>query len=167
MASYYLNRERMRVVKRNDKGNVTYRKRYRFGDKVDVDHLEEGRTEALVESGALVTSKDDLKSRRAGAVPRPGSQVTGGATREAADHSEIADEDDYGPEEEQTEFDVEDEESDSEASLTDGADADENDVEPADEYASMDYRELQAAARNKDINPSQSAEALREALRNS
>lgn len=78
----YLNRERMRLVKHNEKGKVVKRKRYAFGDKVDEDFLDEDRREALIEKGTLVESEDDLDKRAgwkhaAGISP---SQARGQAT---------------------------------------------------------------------------------------
>lgn len=58
MAKYILTTERMRIVQRNERGNVTFRKRYSKGDEVNPDHLEEGRLEALLESGALVEDSE-------------------------------------------------------------------------------------------------------------
>jgi hypothetical protein len=141
----FLNREAMRVVERNDRGAVTYRKRYRLGDEVDVSHIEESHVENLRESGVLVSSKDDVTGRGGGQSPYPGSQVTGAATGEAADHSEIADEDDYGPENEQ--------------------DSEQTDGEVVDEYSEMDYSELQTAAKSAGLNAGGSADDLRARLR--
>jgi hypothetical protein len=75
--------------------------------------------------------------------PYPGSQVTGAATGEAADHSEIA----------------EDADEDEGSERTDG--------EVVDQYSGMDYGELQDAAREADppIPANQSADNLRAALR--
>lgn len=144
----FLNRESMRVVQRNDRGAVTYRKRYKFGDEVDVEHLDEGREDALLESGALVESEDDLRPRRSGNVPVPGSQVTGAATGEAADHSEH--------------FDVpdDDDETDASTAVSPG-----ETPEVTDEYTSMDYAELQGEAKGRGLNAGGSANDLRERLR--
>lgn len=144
--TYYLNRERMRVVERNDRGAVTYRKSYKFGDEVDTDHLVEGRLDVLTADGSLVESKGDLKERRRGAVPYPGSRVTGAATGEPADHSEIE-----GPG----------------AGETGDEDEDEDAPENVDQYSEMDYGELQDAAQSADppIAANQSADNLRKALR--
>lgn len=141
----YLNRERMRVIEKNERGVVVYRKKYRFGDEIDTDHLTEGREDALLESGVFVESKDDLRTRRGGLVPYRGSEVTGAGTGEGSERTEYD-----APPEEQPE-----------------AQNDGEDVEPADEYSGMDYNELQDAAKAADppIPANQSADALREALR--
>jgi hypothetical protein len=133
---------------------VIYRKMYKFGDKVDTSHLVEGRAEALVESGALVESKDDLRTRRSGLVPRVGSRVTGAATAPPADHSEH--------------FDVDEDEDDTESQTADdGKGEDPDNPEDVDEFTGMDYGELQDAAKaaSPPIAANQSADDLRDALR--
>ena len=55
---YILNREATRVVQRNEKGTVTYRKRYKKGDVVDVSYIDPTQVENLVASGALVVEDD-------------------------------------------------------------------------------------------------------------
>jgi hypothetical protein len=139
----YLNRPRFRVVNRDDRGRVIYRKRYVFGDEVDTSKMDENHVDRLVASGALVDSEDDLGTRPGRMNPYPGSQVTGAATGEAADHSEIA----------------EDADEDEGSERTDG--------EVVDQYSGMDYGELQDAAREADppIPANQSADNLRAALR--
>ena len=66
---YILATEAMRVVDRNERGNVTYRKRYKKGDEVDTSVMDEARVKALVESGALVKSDDDLGDAANPAAP--------------------------------------------------------------------------------------------------
>lgn len=148
--AYFLNRERMRVVEKNDRGVVTYRKKYKFGDEVDTDHIEANHVENLVSTGALVESEDDLRERRMGQGPVPGSLVAGAATGPSADHAEIVDNAD----------DYEDGETDASTATSPGE-------TPAvvTEFDEMDYQELQAAAREADIPANQSAENLRSALR--
>lgn len=150
--AYYLNRERMRVVERNDRGNVSYRKKYVFGDEVDTSKIDDAQVESLVNSGALVEDRDNLKRRREGNVPFPGSQVAGAATAPSADHSEH--------------FDVEDEddgETDPSTAQTPGEDA--LQPEEVDDYTSMDYAELQQEAKSRDLNAGGSANDLRARLR--
>lgn len=146
--TYYLNRERFRVVERNDRGNVVYRKMYKFKDEVDVSHIDETHVENLVASGALVQSKDDLTGWTGPRGPYPGSQAVGAAGVSAADHSEI---DDPGA-------------SPEEKKAASGS-VDDDDPEDVDQFSSMDYAELQAAAKAADIPANQSAEDLRAALR--
>lgn len=58
---YRLNTEALRVVQRNERGVVTYRKRYRKGQVVDTSKMEDYRVEALVAAGALVEG-DEVES---------------------------------------------------------------------------------------------------------
>jgi hypothetical protein len=46
--------EAMRIVEKNERGNVTYRRRYKKGDVIDTDHIDEARVQALVNDGVLV-----------------------------------------------------------------------------------------------------------------
>lgn len=55
---YVLTTEAMRVVTKNDRGVVNYRKRYRKGDVVDTSKMDEDRVASLVASGALVDEND-------------------------------------------------------------------------------------------------------------
>jgi len=140
----------MRVVERNDKGNVTYRKKYKFGDEVDTDHLDETHVENLVNSGALVESEDDLTGWNGLGAAGSGTAVTGAATAEAADHSDLAEGEDRGPE-------------DPEDNTLEGSDdGDQHDV---DEYDAMDYAELQTEAKQRSLNAGGSAQDLRARLR--
>lgn len=61
---YVLATEGMRVITRNERGSITKRKKFRRGDEVTRADLEqyEGRFDALVESGALVQSLDDVET---------------------------------------------------------------------------------------------------------
>lgn len=136
--AYLLNREAMRVVERNDRGNVTYRKRYKRGDEVDVSHIDDAQVENLVESGALVQSEDDLSEPESAGATSPVSGPHGAATGEAEDHSDL------------------DEDSSS--------DDEDHDV---DQYDSMDYSELQAEAKRRDLSAGGSAQDLRARLRDS
>lgn len=54
MVKYVLKAQATRVVNKNDKGIVTYRKRYKRGDVVDVSYIEPAQVEALVAAGHLV-----------------------------------------------------------------------------------------------------------------
>lgn len=53
-----LNAAAMRVVEKNDRGIVTYRKRYKRGNVVDVSHIDPAHVEALVRAGRLVDPDD-------------------------------------------------------------------------------------------------------------
>lgn len=150
--AHYLNRERMRIVERNDRGNVVYRKMYKFGDEVDTSHIEETHLENLINDGVFVDSEDALtgwRPRIGGAYP--GSQAVGAAGVAAADHSDIEDPG-ASPEEKK-------------AASGDDGDDDLDNPQDVDKYSSMDYAELQAAAKAADVPANQSADDLRAALR--
>lgn len=145
--SLVLNREALRVVQRNDRGLVTYRKRYSKGDVVDTSRMVESHVENLVSSGALVESSDDLSdSPDAGDTP-PSSGPFGGATvdlpespmptPQVGDFSTEAENDESGDDE----------------------------SEDIDDYSDMDYASLQAEAKSRDLNAGGSAEDLRARLR--
>jgi hypothetical protein len=168
---YYLNREAFRVVERNDRGNVTYRKRYRRGDEVDVSHIDETHVENLVNSGALVESEDDVQE-----TPEATAQSQGAAAQAsvAGDLGSTA----TGAPEEPVEVpedqmgDVE--ESDDEAQASGDADPDHpnvggssspEQVEEVDEFSAMDRGELQAAAKRANVSTSGSTDTLRARLR--
>lgn len=142
-----LNTERMRVVERNERGNVTYRKRYKKGDEVDVSHMDEAHVERLKESGVLVASEDDLSEPvAAGSLP-PSSGPFGAATTGSGDPTV--------PEDEQVVADgsaeVSDPDADPDNHTGGGAPVDEGDGETVSRYDSMDYSELQAEAKSRDL----------------
>ena len=58
--AYYLNTEALRVVKRDERGRVIYRKRFKKGQEVDTSEMEDFRVQQLVEKGTLVESEDDV-----------------------------------------------------------------------------------------------------------
>lgn len=168
----FLNREAMRVVEKNDRGLVTYRKRYKFGDEVDTDHIDDVQVENLTKSGVLVESEDDLTGRGGPQGPYPGSQVTGAATgeaREGPDPDAPEDfEDGEDPRPEGQVFEAPEEQVDPATvpSPQDITEAGGLEVEPADRYASMDYSELQEAAKAADLRyVGVSAEDLKSSLR--
>lgn len=173
----YLNRERMRVVQRDDRGRVTFRKTYKQGQEVNPDHLNVGSEERLLASGTLVESKDDVKKwqgyRRSFGAP----MLTGAATGEAGDHADLGDapETDGGEsevgEDGETTLDAPDPDAD-ESNPDDGGEDDDGlpDDEAehqVDQFDAMDYGELQDAAKNHEppIAANQSAAELRAALR--
>jgi hypothetical protein len=174
----YLNREAMRLVKTNDKGRVTKRKRYKFGDEVDETFFDgsdqEGRLDTLLEKGTLVESEDDL-DRRAGfkyattgvgsASQRRGQATTVDAAVGAAGASPRPG--DAGtplPDAEEGALVPEPTHEDEDQGA--GAPADsEDDVEMVDEYSSMDYADLQQEAKGRGINAGGSADDIRARLR--
>lgn len=138
MAPYVLNSEAMRVVERNERGNVTYRKRYRKGDEVDTSHMDEAHVASLVEDGLLVESEDDLSDSVDAGDLAPTSGPFGAATGEPGDAT--------APEES-------------------GTEQSEDDDALVDEYSSMDYAQLQKAAKDRDLSAGGSADDLRARLR--
>lgn len=140
--TYYLNSDRMRVVQKNDRGLVTYRKRYGRGDEVDTSKIEDAQVENLLRTGALVESEDDVAERGAPRPPYRGSEVTGAATGEAGENPEH----------------------DTDRTIMAEGDG-EDDGELVDEYSGMDYAELQQAAKGRGLNAGGSADDLRARLR--
>lgn len=166
--TYYLNRERMRVVERHpERGNVTYRKRYTFGDEVDTSHLDEDHLQSLVDHGVFVESEDDLTGWRGYGTPGAGTALTGAATGPSAEHSEIAeDADDRGPEdpaENTLDSDPSADEAASDPNAPDTTDLD--NPSTVDRYDEMDHGQLQNEAGSRGLSKGGSAQTLRSRLR--
>lgn len=151
---YILNRAQMRVVGKNDKGNVNHRKRYRKGDVVDVSVLDEYRVQTLVDAGVFVTSEDDLTDTPDAGDTSPVSPPYGAATVGSDGTSGPLPVDDS----EQSEGEGEGEKSNPEAE-------DDEAGHLVDEFDEMDYPTLQKAAKAADLNGGGSAEDLRVRLR--
>lgn len=173
--SYILNTGAMRVVERNDKGNVTYRKRYRRGDEVDVDHLEEGRLDVLLAAGTLVESEDDLSEvQDAGSI----SPVSGpfGAASAHQDGVTVAAPPATPVQDEAAQIGDPDSGSVAANTLTPSnpeayteppapTNGEDDDVEAVDEYSDMDYPTLQKTAKARDLNAGGSGDEIRARLR--
>lgn len=144
---YILNRAAMRVVQKNERGNVTYRKRYTRGDEVDVSKMEDEVVEKHLATGVLVDSEKDLdESVDAGdisPVSPPFGAETSAVTEDPADVVDV-------PEEEGTNTESEE---------------NPDEVEDVDAYSDMDYASLQQEAKKRDLNGGGSAEDLRARLR--
>lgn len=134
-----LNTERMRVVERNERGNVTYRKRYQRGDVVDTSHMDEAHVENLKESGVLVDedseeATDDAEgedgSPVAPAGPVPSDTTTGRSDEGSATLAPSPDDADNS---------------------TGGAPVANDENEGVTEFDSMTYAELQAEAKERDL----------------
>jgi hypothetical protein len=138
----YLNREAMRLVKTNDKGRVTKRKRYKFGDEVDETFFDGSDQEGRLGQATTV----DAAVGAAGASPRPGDA---GTPLPDAEEGALVPEPTHEDEDQGA-----------------GAPADsEDDVEMVDEYSSMDYADLQQEAKGRGINAGGSADDIRARLR--
>lgn len=151
---YILKTERMRLVKKNDRDRVIRRKTFRRGDVLTTDDFEAydvdpDRVDVLIEKGTLVDERDDNTEPEDTSAATAAAVVSGpvGAStsspNEDLDHSDIAEPDTGGA---QVPFDPDNPES-------------------VDEYSSMDYAELQQAAKAKGLNGGGSAEDLRARLR--
>lgn len=135
MSKIILKAEATRVVQKNDRGIVTYRKRYKRGDVVDVSYIEDAQVERLLASGALAyedeEDTDDAESElaadaaRARATSSTGSVADLGTTATQAGGVELE----------------------------------------SDEYDDMGYSDLQGLAKSRDLNAGGSAEDLRARLR--
>lgn len=137
--SYILASEAMRVVEKNDRGGVTYRKRYKRGQEVDVSHIDDAQVESLLASGALVESDSDEAEAVQEATDTPeGSEVTGDTTGDTGEPLSPAALPQNQPEEPD---------------------------EQEDRYDAMSYPDLQREAKERDLNGGGSAEDLRERLR--
>lgn len=140
--AHILNREALRVVNKNDKGIVTYRKRYRKGDVVDTSYMDEVHVENLIEAGVLVASEDDLDERESATGTSPTAPPFGASTDGSGDTIVVPD-----AERGEVKIPADDE------------------TESVDEYSAMDYASLQKAAKDRGLNGGGSAEDLRTRLR--
>lgn len=172
--SYFLNTEAMRVVEKNERGSVTYRKRYKRGDKVDVSHMTEERVDLLVDKGTLVESEDDLsEAESAGGLQPHGGPF--GAASDGQNGPTLADveeaEETVAPDEGSVAANTL-EPSNPESKIEPSADptpqGEDDEVEDVDVYSDMDYADLQDAAKKRDLRyVGVSAEDLRASLRES
>lgn len=151
---YILNRAQMRLVGKNEKGNVNHRKRYRKGDEVDVSVLDEDRVKVLVEAGVFVTSEDDLEDTPDAGDTSPVSPPFGAAT--------VGSDGTSGPLPVEGE---EDSEPEPESDPDEGEKSDGSEEHEVDEFDEMDYATLQQAAKNANLSAGGSAEDLRVRLR--
>lgn len=180
---YLLNTEAMRLVEKDERGRVTKRRRYKKGDAVDASMIEESRLDALVESGTLVRSEDDLSE----AVDAGGLPPTSGPFGAASSHQDgvtpaagpVEPVQGEVPSEEDEAEQTGDPESGSVAANTLTPSNPESQIEPpapqngeddevedVDKYSDMDYPTLQEAAKNRDLRyVGVSAEDLRASLR--
>lgn len=140
-----LNTERMRVVERNERGNVTYRKRYQRGDVVDTSHMDEAHVENLKKDGVLV----DEEEAEEGEGTSDDSEGSGDSTEGSGDPSAT-----LAPS------------PDDDDNSTGGAPVAGNDEDVVSEFDSMDYSQLQAAAKERDLKyVGVSADDLRASLK--
>lgn len=176
-----LNREALRVVQRNDRGLVTYRKRYKFGDEVDTEKMVPEQVERLKESGALVESEDDLAEPVDAMALPPVSGPFGAATEGSSETVAYGSGDTsttvpVGPDNSddstgEPEVDADREDTtpgtpDEGPSVSDGVQPEDPDNPPlVDQYAEMDYATLQQEAKSRDLSAGGSAEDIRNRLR--
>lgn len=152
---YVLRTEAMRVVNRNERGVVTYRKRYRRGDEVDTSKMDEAHVEALIKKGTLVSSEDDLPETESAGATTPVSPPFGAATAPSTPGT-------LGPDADEIEGSTPDDGTEDADTADADVDEEEHDV---DAYDSMDYAALQAEAKKRDLNAGGSAQDLRVRLR--
>lgn len=138
MGEYILNAEATRVVNRNEKGSVTYRRRYKRGDVVDVSKIDEAQVQRLIESGYLVP-KGEAEDDGEGSGTTEGSEGSGDATSGLVDTpSTAASLGSTGTQDEDPESDEE---------RPDGSE-DSGEVEEED-FESYDYPTLQRLAKER------------------
>lgn len=136
--AHILNREALRVVNKDERGRVTYRRRYKKGDEVDVSKMDEFRVQTFVDEGVLVSSEEDLDEPEEDDGTTVLSEPQGDTTEPSGDNKEDGGDD------------------------TINEDGDEHVV---DKYDDMDYSALQQAAKSRDLNGGGSAQDLRARLR--
>ncbi len=136
MSKYILKAEATRVVQKNDRGIVTYRKRYKRGDEVDVTKIDETQVQRLVEAGHLVLDDGEATDDAAEALAAEQARAT--ATSSGAGVADLGS-----------------------TATNEGGDQDEE----GDRYDGMSYSDLQAEAKQRTGNGGGSAEDLRERLR--
>lgn len=156
MTDYFLTTQGMRVVEQNDRGNTTYQREYKKGEKIDVEHMDQARIDTLVESGDLTTedpNKSDAEPEDTSEREVRAAALTGGVGAAGVSDNNVLD----APPDQGDGMKSEAKSDDS------GSSEDEHDV---DKYDAMDYSELQAAAKEKDLKyVGVSADDLRASLR--
>lgn len=145
---YRLTSEALRVVQSDDKGKVTYRKRYKKGQIVDISKMDQDRVDLFIEKGYLVDAEADVDA------PVEDEPETG--TDEPEDETDGQEPpEDSEPQDEGTD----------DAGDTDETDAPEPDESAEDVYDRMPYPELQQEAKSRTGNGAGNAEELRTRLR--
>jgi TATA-binding protein-associated factor Taf7 len=128
--------EATRIVVKNDKGIVTFRKRYKRGDVLDVEHIDPAHLQKLIDSGHVTDGTeevtDDADADLAADAARVRAAGSTGGTGDLGTSSTQSDQDE--------------------------------DAE-GDRYDGMSYADLQAEAKQRTGNGGGSAEDLRERLR--
>lgn len=142
---HILVKDALRVVRKNERGVVTYRRRYKKGQTVDTSQMEPERVEVLVASGALVSDDGEAHDDAAeqdGPPVATGTDAGSTATQGPGPVSEV---DEAG------------------GDVQEDLDADEN--AGGDLYDGMDYAALKEEAKVRNLNAGGSAEDLRGRLR--
>lgn len=163
MTKYLLNTERMRLVTRNERGNVNWRKSYSRGDEVDTSKMDEARVKHLVEKGTLVSSEGNLSEPESAGATSPTSPPFGASTAGPEDTSGAEPDEDDGSESVVDDPDVFTAPHEPGEDVTPEGGGDE--PEDVDRYSEMDYATLQQEAKTRTGNGSGSAEDLRARLR--
>jgi hypothetical protein len=133
---YILKAEATRVVQKNDRGIVTYRKRYKRGDVVDVSYIEDAQVQRLLEAGHLALDTGEAtENEDDGTAAAAATTAATSSTGTVADLGSTATQSDQ-----------------------------DKDAE-GDRYDSMSYSDLQAEAKQRTGNGGGSAEDLRDRLR--
>ena len=87
---YILKAEATRIVVKNDKGIVTFRKRYKRGDVLDHQHIDPAHLQALVDSGRVAvddgTGTDDAEEEQEGPGPDGSGEGSGGDDDEESEY---------------------------------------------------------------------------------
>ena len=136
MSKYILKAEATRVGQKNDRGIVTYRKRYKRGDEVDVSKIDEAQVQRLLDAGHLVLDTDEAPDEDAEALAAEQARAT--ATSSGAGVADLGS-----------------------TATNEGGDLDTE----GDRYDSMSYSDLQSEAKQRTGNGGGSADDLRERLR--
>lgn len=133
---HILKAEATRIVVKNDRGIVTFRKRYKRGDVLDVEHIDPAHLQRLVDAGHVALddgeATDDAEEDLAAQYARTQAANSTGSVGDLG---------------------------------STGTQSDQDPDAEGDRYDSMSYAELQSEAKQRTGNGGGSADDLRERLR--
>lgn len=187
---YRLTSEALRVIQSDEKGKVTYRRRYKKGQIVDTSKMDEKRVELFIQKGYLVDEDAEPEAEpeetEDGQESSEGSDGSEQATGDLPDLPEGLDYDEllawvaegeelddrrgrasavFAQEKENEDFDESAVSADlQKAVYGDRSGDDDSDVHP-DKYTEMNYPSLQQEAKSRGLNGGGSADDLRIRLR--